>query len=120
MIARVKALARKLGAEKLSRRAIEHATGIGYLQMIRHFDSHNELIAACGLKPTKKNPSVPDETLLQAMHATFSEAGGIVDHHRFDRACKHRHQVYKNRWGTWTAAVRAYREWLRVHHPDMP
>lgn len=120
MVARVKALARKLGTEKLSRRQIEHATGIGYLQMIRHFDSHNELIAACGLKPRKRNTSVPDETLLQAMHTTFTQAGGLVDWRRFDRTCKHRHQVYKTRWGTWTGALRAYRVWLEIHHPGWP
>jgi hypothetical protein len=48
------------------------------------------------------------------MHATFAKAGGPVDRHRFDRACQHRHQVYKTRWGLWTGALRAYRAWLEL------
>ncbi len=120
MIVRVKALARARGKRSLSRRDLEHATGIGYHQMIRHFDSHNEMLAACGLQPSRKNPSVPDEALLQAMHDVFSQADGLVDKHKFDRTCRHRHQVYKARWGTWTGALRAYRAWLLLHHPAFP
>jgi hypothetical protein len=120
IVERVKRLARQRGTRTLSRRDLESATGIGYHQMIRHFDSHTELVEACGLEARKKRPSVPDAALLAAMHETFAAAGGIVDHHRFDRSCRHRHQTYKSRWGSWTAALRAYRDWLLVHHPDFP
>lgn len=118
MIARVKALARRRGSRTLSRRDLESATGIGYLQMIRHFNSHTALMEACGLEARKRRPSVSDGALLIAMHETFTGAGGILDWQRFDRACCHRQQTYKNRWGSWTAALRAYREWVQVHHPE--
>ena len=120
VIARVRALARQRGTRTLSRRDLESATGIGYLQMIRHFDSHTALMQACGLEPRKRRPSVPNETLLVAMHETFTAEGGVVDWQRFDRACRHRQQTYKNRWGSWTAALRAYRDWVQIHHPACP
>lgn len=120
LIARVRALARQRGTRTLSRRDLESAAGIGYPQMIRHFDSHTELMETCGLQPRKRRPSVSDEALLVAMHNAYTKADGIVDWHRFDRICAQSHRVYKRRWGTLTAALRAYRAWLRTHHPDFP
>jgi hypothetical protein len=119
MIARVKALAGKRGGRIVSRGELEDA-GISRRDVLRHFSSHNALIEACGLEARNRRVALPDETLLAAMHTTFSKAGRVIGGRNFNHLNPYNQEAYKNRWRSWSGSLRAYRDWLHRHHPDCP
>lgn len=45
---------------------------------------------------------------------------GLVTRVRFARLGRYSLQTYANRWGSWSRALRAFRQWQPEHDPDFP
>lgn len=120
LIARMKATARRSGQRLVTRAAFRRATGINEYQVLKHFDSYNDLLRAAGLPTYVQNLRIPDDELLRAMGEAFRAEKGIVTRLRFGKVCRYSIATYKKRWGAWTSCLRAFRQWQEANDPEFP
>lgn len=113
-------IARRRGAAYVSRAEFHRETGIAYSRVQRHFRGHADLLRAAGLQTYLVNARLDDDTLMRSMREAFLKTEGIVAQFRFDAASAHSRSVYRRRWGGWSAAVAAFRDWIEKHDPQFP
>lgn len=112
-------LAQRLGQRSVSQRAWRRETGISERQVLRHFESWNDFVAAAGLLPYDGS-RIDDDTLLAALRDAFVEAGGVMTLQRTRKFCRYGPETYSRRWGRWTAVLARLREWVDVYDPEFP
>ena len=71
MIALVRAVAAKRGADRLGLVAFLRSAVIGASRVYKHFESWPALCDAAGLRPNPRNERVAEGEILAAMHAAF-------------------------------------------------
>jgi hypothetical protein len=120
LVAKLQAVAAKLGTRHVMRAEFRRETGIPYSAIARHFDTYGNLVRAAGLVDSRHNDRLSDEALFRAMREAFVEAGGVVPQFKFDRVAKHSRHTYTKRFGSWAGAVGAFREWVERAEPGFP
>jgi hypothetical protein len=120
IVARMKAVAARLGRRRIGRDEFVRESGIPRKAISRHFARYWNLLRAAGLDDQPPNRPVDDETLLRALRDACTAAGGVVGQWRFQQASKHHVNTVKKRWGGWDKALTALRDWLLRHEPGFP
>ena len=119
VVARLAAVAERLGTKLVSRTTFMRETGITIRQIARHFDCWNDAARAAGLEPSVNTP-LTDEQLFGAMREAFAAAGGICSQPQFNRLCRYDIGVYARHWGPWRRVLAAFRQWAAANDPDFP
>jgi len=119
IIAKIKETAGSLGNPHVTQAELQRHTGITRYQVYRRFSSHTALLQAAGLQ-TSANLRIPDDTLLRVMADVFRREKGVLTFHGFTRASPHSISAYLRRWGRWSSALGAFREWQEEHDPGFP
>jgi hypothetical protein len=120
IIARMKAVARRLGRRRLTRDEFCRESGISRKAIRRHFPRFWDLLRAAGLEDHPPNRPLDDDALLRALRDGFVAAGGIVGQWRFMKLGRQHVNTFKKRWGGWDRALAALRDWLLRHDPKFP
>jgi hypothetical protein len=120
LIAAAQALAKKLGATRLSERAFRTSVGISRRRFQRHFRSWAELCAQAGLEPIALREPISDDRIFRAMHDAFLAQGGIGTRlETIERLEIGIDTVYR-RCGNWTRALIEFAAWARENAPNFP
>lgn len=120
LIALVRAVAAKKGADRLGLVTFLRTAGIGASRVYKHFESWPALCEAAGLRPNPRNERVAEGDILAAMHATFLRHGGLCTLREFLPHAPCSHQVLKRRFASWLGALAAFRRWVGENAPDFP
>ena len=96
------------------------ASGVSRKQVIRLFGCHRELLRAAGHEPYGAARRLPSAVILRNLRDGFVAAGGIVLPAHFRRVCRLDLRTIQRRWGGWTQALAALRDWLERDEPDYP
>jgi hypothetical protein len=119
LVTELVSLAQRLERQSVSKRTWLRETGISERQLLRHFDSWNDLVIAAGLAPDDRS-RIDDDTLLEALRDAFVQAGGVTTIQRVRKLCPYGPETYSKRWGGWQHVLARLREWAAIHDPDFP
>jgi hypothetical protein len=117
LVAELASLAQRLEQRSVSKKTWLRETGISEWQVLRHFESWNDLVIAAGLVPDDRS-RIDDDALLAALRDTFVEAGGVTTVQRVRKVCRYSPETYSKRWGRWQHVLARLREWAETHDPD--
>ncbi len=120
LVEKAKAIAAKLGTERLTLSQFKQHTGISAMSVHRLFDGWRELCREAGLAPPIENMRVGDDELFGAMRDAFLKLGGIAPQLRFERQFKYSIGILYGRNWNWPDALAAFRRWAEKHAPDFP
>ena len=120
IVARMKAVAKRLGRRRITRDEFVRESGISRKAIGRHFARFWDLLRAAGLDDHPPNRPVDDETLLRALRDGCLAVRGAIGQWRFQQLSKHHVNTLKKRWGGWDKALTALRDWLLRHEPHFP
>lgn len=110
LVEQLRAVAERLHTSKVSKLTFRRETGIKEPQILKHFDTWNELVTAAGLTPTDTS-RVPDDVLFAEMRDVFLQEEQITTQLRFGKLARYNLKTYR-RFGRWTEALLAFRDWL--------
>lgn len=120
IVARMKAVAARLGRNRVTRDEFCRESGISRKAIKAHFPRFWDLLRAAGLEEHPPNRVLDDDALLAALRDGFVAAGGIVGQWRFMKLGRQHVNTFKKRWGGWDNALMALRVWLLRHDPAFP
>lgn len=112
-------MARNLGKTKVTRREFIRESGISQRQVLKLFNSWNDLVRAANLTPIDRS-RIDDDTLMEAMYQTLLKEKSIPAFHIFENHCEYDSTIYRRRWGTWKKILVVFRKWVNEKHPDFP
>jgi hypothetical protein len=120
IVARLKAVAARLGKRRITRDEFVRESGIPRKAIGRHFARFWDLLRAAGLDDRPPNRPVDDEALLRSLRDCCLAVNGVIGQFRFQQLSQHHANTVKKRWGGWDRALTALRDWLLRHEPDFP
>ena len=120
LIAKMKEAAKRLCKPRVTQADFQRLTGIGPFRVKRIFGSHGELLQEAGLVEHAPSQRIPDDALMRVIAQTFCREKGLVPYDRFKKVGRHSIHADWRRWGSWTAALLAFRQWQAQHDLDFP
>jgi hypothetical protein len=120
IIAEVRAIADRLGADTVRREDFARESSISLHQVYGLFpdDGWRGVLEAAGLRVAFQNVPIPDETLLEEFDRVVSEMGRVPTIVQFDSRANFSYAVYKRRFGGIQGTLKRYQSWLELHRPD--
>lgn len=112
-------VATRLGKDSVARSEFLRETGLTEWQVMKHFNTWNELVEAAGLK-VFPNRRLSDDELFNALRDGYLDAGGIVPRTRLRKVCRVSDSVYAHRFGRWPNVLAQFRDWLAENDPGFP
>lgn len=112
-------VAQRLGKDSVARSEFLRETGLTEWQVMKHFNTWNELVEAAGLT-VFPNRRLTDDELFNALRDGYIGAGGIVSRTRLRKVCRVSDSVYAHRFGRWPNVLAQFRAWLIENDPDFP
>ena len=109
----------RLGKDTVARSEFLRETGLTEWQVMKHFNTWNELVEAAGLK-VFPNRRLTDDELFNALRDGYMAAGGIVSRTRLRKVCRVSDSVYAHRFGRWPNVLAQFRGWVIENDPDFP
>lgn len=94
-------------------------SGLTEWQVLKHFDTWNELVEAAGLEPARNRRLTEDE-LFAALRDATVQAGGVATRTRLRKLLRVSDSVYTQRFGLWPNVLANFRAWVIDHDPDFP
>lgn len=118
LIAQLRAMAARLGTSKVSKLQFRRETGIAEREILKHFDTWNDLVTAADLTPTDVS-RLPDDVLLAEMRDVFLQENCVTTQLRFGKLGRYNLKTYR-RFGRWPDMLVALRDWLIATGQDFP
>lgn len=112
-------VAARLGKDTIARSEFLRETGLTEWQVMKHFNTWNELVEAAGLR-VFPNRRLDDDELFTALRDAYATAGGIVSRTRLRKVCRVSDSVYAHRFGRWPNVLAQFRRWLLDNDPEFP
>jgi hypothetical protein len=109
----------RLGKDTVARSEFLRETGLTEWQVMKHFNTWNELVEAAGLT-VFPNRRLTDDELFTALRDGYIAAGGVVSRTRLRKVCRVSDSVYAHRFGRWPNVLAQFRGWLIENDPDFP
>jgi len=117
-VEQLRAVAERLRTSKVSKLTFRRETGINEPQILKHFDTWNELVTAAGLTPTDTS-RLPDDVLFAEMRDVFLQEKQVTTQQRFGKLARYNLKTYR-RYGRWGEALLAFRDWLIATGQEFP
>lgn len=118
LVEQLRAVAERLNTPKVSKLVFRRETGVNEAQILKHFDTWNELVTAAGLVPTDMS-RLPDNVLFAEMRDVFLQEEQVTTQTRFAKLARYNPTTYR-RFGRWTEVLLAFRDWLIATGQDFP
>lgn len=112
IVAALRNAAEDRGTAKMAKRDFLRLSGLTERQVLKWFDSWNELVVGAGLTPTDKS-RIPPDVLFADMRDVFLVEGRIPTQTRFTKISRYSSKCYR-RFGSWHEQLQAFREWVEA------